>query len=479
MNRVSAGGRASETGWPALFTARRLLLISLLLGGVLLHSMNVLITATLLPSIVTDIGGAGLISWTTTAFVASSIVAAAATGVFVAAIGTRKSFCAGAATYCLGSVLCALASTMLQVIAGRFVQGFGGGLLSALAYVLVREVFPKTLWPHAIGLLGGIWSVSVLLGPLAGGVFAAYGQWRGAFVAVAAVAGLLTVLTPLILPGSSNDEDARTPHAPVLRIIWICVGIAMLSSASLARGTLTKVVLIAGAFGAFIHMLRLDRSSREAILPTDAFSLRSATGLGMWMILLVSAAYNPLLTYGPLFLQKLHNLNPLAAGYMVAVASLTWTIVAIGVPSLTGAWPGLMIVAGPLVMGVGLLGFGSMMAYASVPMLILPIALIGGGIGACFAFIAQRVMGGAKKGEENVAASSNATIELVGISFGAAFSGLIANASGLSDGLSHDSIIRAAFWVPVGFIGVTVIAGVLGHRLNRLMSQAPQTNPVK
>jgi len=50
--------------------------LGVLLGGVLLHSMNMLVTATLLPSIVTDVGGANLMSWPTTAFVASSIVAA-------------------------------------------------------------------------------------------------------------------------------------------------------------------------------------------------------------------------------------------------------------------------------------------------------------------------------------------------------------------------------------------------------------------
>ena len=58
-----------------------------LLGGVLLHSMNVLITVTLLPSIVSEIGGAGLMSWPTTAFVAASIVAAAGTGIIGGASG--------------------------------------------------------------------------------------------------------------------------------------------------------------------------------------------------------------------------------------------------------------------------------------------------------------------------------------------------------------------------------------------------------
>ena len=64
---------ATELGWPALLAPRLALPLSVLLGGVLLHSMNVLVTATLLPSIVADVGGSNLVSWPTTAFVASSM----------------------------------------------------------------------------------------------------------------------------------------------------------------------------------------------------------------------------------------------------------------------------------------------------------------------------------------------------------------------------------------------------------------------
>jgi hypothetical protein len=116
-------GETTEESWRALLTPRRMLLLSLLLGGALLHAMNALITATLMPSIVIDIGGSGLMSWVATAFLASSIVAAAGTGIVTQAIGARHGYFAGAAIYGLGSILCALAPTMSYVIAGRFVQG--------------------------------------------------------------------------------------------------------------------------------------------------------------------------------------------------------------------------------------------------------------------------------------------------------------------------------------------------------------------
>jgi len=99
--------------------------------------MNVLITATLLPSIVAELGGANLMSWPTTAFVASSIIAASGTGLVSGRFENRLAFSGGAVIYAAGAVLCACAPSIGFVIAGRFVQGLGGGLLSALAYVLV------------------------------------------------------------------------------------------------------------------------------------------------------------------------------------------------------------------------------------------------------------------------------------------------------------------------------------------------------
>ena len=123
------------------------------------------------------------------------------------------------------------------------------------------------------------------------------------------------------------------------------------------------------------------RSQKWASRATN-LSLRSPTGAGLWMVLLLSVAYTPLAIYLPLFLQRLHGLAPLAAGYIVAGASLAWTCAALTVAALTDEWPRRLIVAGPVAMGVGLLGFTALMAPGPVVGLVPPFALIGIGIGA-------------------------------------------------------------------------------------------------
>lgn len=461
-------------GWRALLAPRLMLTLCVLLGGVLLHSMNVLVTATLLPSIVVELGGANLMSWPTTAFVASSIIAASATSLVSGRFGNRGSFSGGALIYAAGAVLCACAPSIGFVIAGRFVQGLGGGLLSALAYVLVRNAFPEALWPRVFGLLAGVWSVTVLVGPLIGGVFASYGHWRGAFVTVAVIGCLLAASALFTLPTDKQGHQTVSRTFPASRVGLICGAIALLSVASVAAGLTVKATLITVTIAAFVQMMRIDRRAAPPLLPSDAFSLGSPTGAGLWMVLLMSVGYSPLAIYAPLFLQRLHGLSPLGAGYMVALASLTWTIAALSVASLSEEWPPRLIVMGPSAIGAGLAGVGVLMAPGPVAALIIPIALIGIGIGSAWAFVLQRVMSGAKSGEENIAAASAATVQQAGIALGAALAGLVANASGLDSGLDPGSVLRASLWVPLALVAAPLAASAIGVRLNLMVPRLPE-----
>ena len=108
-----------------------------------------------------------------------------------------------------------------------------------------------------------------------------------------------------------------------------------------------------------------------------------------------------------------------------------------------------------------------LMPLEPVPIVFPAIALVGAGIGACWAFIAQRVMSGARAGEEDLAASSVATVQQTGFALGAALAGLVANAAGLSSGLSRTDIAEAAFWVPTSFVAAAVAATIMGSRLAR------------
>jgi MFS family permease len=443
--------------------------LAVLLGGILLHSMNVLMLATVLPTIVGELGGAALMSLPSTAFLASSIIAATCAGLGTAVFGARNTYCVGAAVFAAGAIVIALAPGMEWVIAGRFVQGFGGGLIAGVAYVLVRSTFPEAAWARVISLLSGMWSVAILVGPLAGGVFAKMGLWRGSFVMVAAIAVVLALGAFRVLPVARSAAKRAT--FPGVRLALVCAAIASSSSAAIAPSPIAKALLIALAVLFLAAMLRLDRRTPSPLLPSDAFSLATPTGLGLWLLVLVAVAYSPLQIFIPVFLQSLHGLDPLTAGYGVSCASLGWTAAALLAAGSNEQWRARLIVLGPLIMGVSLVAAGLLAGFHAL-LLCAAILGIGTGIGVCWAFVAQRIMSGARKGEEAVAAAAVPTTQQMGFALGAALSGLAANAAGFAVDLPREVMAEVAFIVPVSLAASAALGALVALRLNRRFDTA-------
>ena len=123
-----------------------------------------------------------------------------------------------------------------------------------------------------------------------------------------------------------------------------------------------------------------------------------------------------------------------------------------------------MLILGPAAMAIGLVGLGVLGASGPIAGLLLAIVLVGLGIGMCWAFVAQRVMGGALPGDATIAASAMPTVQQVGLALGGAIAGLVANMAGIS-GDDVAGIAQAAFWVPVSFTCAAVVAGGMGLRL--------------
>lgn len=454
-----------DQGWRSLLRPQWVPTLAVLLCGVLLQSMNVLMLSTVLPTIVGELGGVAMMSWPTTSYLASSITAATCAAMLAATFGVRATYCSGVAIFGVGAFLCSLAPTMGWIVAGRLVQGFGGGLEAAVAYVVVRRTLPEPLWPRAIALVSGMWSVSVLMGPLVGGVFARWGDWRGAFIAVVLIAVLLTGGAFVVLRPMAQDQKMRAPRVPWARVALICLAIACTSAASTVATPLAKAGLIALAVMSLASMLWFNRSATTPLLPRDSFSLNSPTGLGLWLVLLLCITFSPMQLYVPIFLQQLHGLDPLEAGYAVAAASMGWTIAALATAGAVGVWRNRLMLAGPLVMAIGLMGIALLMPASHSVALYFAITVVGVGIGQCWAFVAHQVMSGARAGDETVAASSVPTVQQMGIALGAALAGLVANASGLANEAASDGMARAAFWVPASFVVPAVLACLAKLRL--------------
>jgi hypothetical protein len=155
----------------------------------------------------------------------------------------------------------------------------------------------------------------------------------------------------------------------------------------------------------------------------------------------------------------------LSAGYLVALEAMSWTIAALCVANWSEKAASILIVSGPLLMGLGLAGMAWAMPSGTIAQLIVPICCSGAGIGSCWAFMSQRVMRAAKPGEHDIAASAVPTVQLFGLGLGGAVAGLVANIAGYAGGLNEAASRSAAFWVPASFVLITVAAAAAGLRM--------------
>jgi hypothetical protein len=154
-----------------------------------------------------------------------------------------------------------------------------------------------------------------------------------------------------------------------------------------------------------------------------------------------------------------------------AVCATRWRRAALAVAGLSSRWSRRMLIVGPAVMAIGLFGVGLLGASGPIAGLLLGILLVGLGIGMCWAFVAQAVMGGAAREEATIAASAMPTVQQVGLALGGAAAGLVANMAGLAGG-DIAGIAQAAFWVPASFICAAVVAVAMGLRLALLTKRA-------
>jgi MFS family permease len=457
---------AAEPGWRDLLTGANTAPSLVLAGGVGLHAVNIFIVTTILPSVVAEIGGLAYYAWNTTLFVVASILGSAGSAQALGRLGPRGAYRLALASFALGTLACAAAPSMPALLAGRSLQGLGGGMLVALSYALIRDLFPEALWPRAISLVSGMWGAAALAGPFVGGVFAELGAWRAAFGTLLPLAGAFALLSGRVL--GRVEHQSRGATLPALRLLLLALAVLAVSAASLAQDLrLNALGLVAGAL-LMAALARLDGASPERLLPRAAF--RPSTPLGATyaaMALLVAGTTT--IIFVPLLLQALHGLSPLAAGYLTVVEALGWTGAALATSAAGRATARRVIAAGPAVMLAGLLGLAwSMPGDGGLARIGFWLVLVGAGIGMGWAHLASHALAVAPPGERDLAASSISTVQLLATAFGSALAGMVANLSGLSDPGSAAGTANAARWLFALFAAAPALAGaavvtVLAH----------------
>ena len=458
-------------GWHTLAAPRHAASLAALCLGVSLYTVNGYIFTTAVPTVVADIGGLALVSWATTVYIVASLVSAAGATVLKANLGARRGFAWAAAVFIIGSIVCALAPNMPVLLAGRAAQGAGSGLIVALNYMMVRTLFPQAVWPKVFAAFSAMYGAAVFIGPMVGGVLAEIGLWRLAFVVMVPAAALLIAAVHFIVP--ATPPPATHEVLPTRRLALVGGAIMAIALANQVDGYLLPGALIVAATILFAVVLRVDGRRPNRLLPRRPFSPATPRGAGLALIFCISVSTMSFFVYGPLLMQTLHGLSPVTAGYFVLLDALAWTAVAVVVATLSAVWSDRLIRIGPVVTTVGVAGMAITLPGGPLPLLALFVMMMGGGMGACWAFVTRRIMADTAPGEEDVTASAAPVVQMVGMAAGAALAGVVANGLGAGQALSVATAETVAFWTQAGFIPVMVASVLLAFRLAALPTRPP------
>jgi MFS family permease len=458
------------TSWREFLAGDNRLKVVVFAGGVALTAIEVYIGSTLMPSVVEEIGGLDLFAWVTTVFIVASIAASMFAAVRPFGLGPRQNYLIAAAAFGLGSLVCGLAPNMPVLLAGRAMQGFGGGLLGALTYMMVRLVFPERLWAQAIALISGMWAIATLVGPAVGGVFAEFGAWRWAFYLIVPAAALLAAGAVRVVPKRSSEAGMST--VPALQIGLMIAAVLALSVASAVAEAETAPALVLAAIAvlAIVTLGLVERRARQKLLPTGTFAFVSplAAMFGLMVLLQISIISD---IFVPLFVQRLHGVGPLVAGYIVALLAVGWSSSSM----LTSTWnpprARLLIAIGPVLLIAGAIGLalcvGRENPQAELVLLVpigLSLVVMGIGIGLAWTHLTPRVMQAAPPGEHDVTSAALNTLSLFATGTGAALAGLVVNLGGLN---SSAAPVAAANWLYGLWVLVPVLAAPLAFSIVR------------
>ena len=158
---------------------------------------------------------------------------------------------------------------MEVLLIGRAAQGVGGGLLSGLAFALIRTALPETAWARATAVVSAMFGVGTIVGPTAGGAFAQLDAWRLAFASVAAAGVILAIAAPLTLPRSQRSVDLT--RLPLTSMIILIVAIAALSITSVLPSAWVWVGVVSAAI-VLVAFIAVDRRARVGVLPPLAYT---------------------------------------------------------------------------------------------------------------------------------------------------------------------------------------------------------------
>src|SRR3989344_6496194 len=180
------------------------------MSAMLLAALDQTIIATAMPKIVQELHGLEHLSWVFTAYLLASTVIVPISGKLSDIYGRKIFYMVSIIIFLIGSILSGLAQNMTELIIFRAIQGIGGGAIMANSFTIIGDLFPPSERGKWQGMLGGVFGLASVVGPMLGGWLTDSASWRWAFYINMPIGALAMGLIFFLMPKIAIDIKDKT-----------------------------------------------------------------------------------------------------------------------------------------------------------------------------------------------------------------------------------------------------------------------------
>lgn len=401
-----------------------------LMLSMLLASLSQMVLSTALPTVVGELNGVDHMVWVITAYILASTISMPVYGKLGDLMGRKSLLIAATLLFVAGSVVGGLSGTMTWLIAGRAVQGLGGGGLIILSQAVIADLVPARDRGKYMGIMGGAFAFSSVAGPLLGGWFTEDIGWRWTFwmnIPLGALALAATVFFLHLPKGNTKHPKLDYMGMALLSAATTClVLVATWGGGTYAWTSGVILGLIVMTIASAIAFVRVEGRTAEPIIPLHLFRDRNFN-LTTIAGLFTGVAMFGAMSYLPTYLQMATGESATVSGLLMIplMGSLLVVSIVSGVyVSRTGRYKWVPI-AGSAVLAISMFLLSTMTLGTPVWLICLYIGIMGVGLGSTMQLLVLVVQNSFHISEVGTATAANNYFRQVGASLGSAVVGSV------------------------------------------------------
>ncbi|HDI8182844.1 TPA: MFS transporter [Staphylococcus aureus] len=275
-----------------------------------------------LPTIKQDLNVGNLISLIFTAYFIALVIANPIVGELLSRFKIIYVAIAGLLLFSIGSFMCGLSTNFTMLIISRVIQGFGSGVLMSLSQIVPKLAFEIPLRYKIMGIVGSVWGISSIIGPLLGGGILEFATWHWLFYINIPIAIIAIILVIWTFHFPEEETVAKSKFdTKGLTLFYVFIGLimfALLNQQLLLLNFLSFILAIVVAMCLF----KVEKHVSSPFLPVVEFN-RSIT-LVFITDLLTAICLMGFNLYIPVYLQEQLGLSPLQSGLVIFPLSVAW-----------------------------------------------------------------------------------------------------------------------------------------------------------